>query len=195
MHLGEAFYFPRTCDPENDDVCRQEKMVTAGNPSLGPDRANRVSVGATARVGAFTLAADWFKVEGSDRPAIVNPQTVVDRVAAGNPIPGTDVERHDGHIEEIHIPILQAGASRTEGIALNAGTVLETSWAALEFDVLAFRTTRSERWVLGVKQPGDFPRNRVHATLRATRGDVTASWNLHRRSGYTSATRTGRFKS
>ena len=194
MHLGKAFYFPRICDPENAGLCRQEKMVTFGNPNLGPDRAKRVRVGATARVGAFVLAADWFKVEGSDRPAIVNPQTVVDRVHAGNPIPGTDVERHDGHIEEIRIPILQAGASRTEGIALNAGTVLETSWVALEFDVRAFRTTRAENWVLGVKQPGDFPRHRVHTTLRATRGDVTASWNVFRRSGFSNATRTGRYK-
>ena len=191
MHLGKTFTFPRICDPENDGLCRQEKIVILGNPGLGPDRAERVSVGATARVGAFSLAADWIKVEGFDQPRRVNAQTIVDRDHAGNPIPDTHVVRHDGHIEEIRIPILQAGTSRIEGIALNAGTALETSWAALEFDVHAFRTTRDERWVLEVKQPLAFPRDRVHAVLRATRGDVTASWNVHWRSGFSTASVAG----
>ena len=85
--------------------------------------------------------------------------------------------------------------SSSEGISFRAGVPWETEWGALNFDVNVLRTFDSESRVAGVKQPGDFPRYRAHAVLRASRGDVAVSWNVHAVSGYWNATRTGRWKS
>ncbi len=199
LHSPEARGFPRVCDPLNKDdngvpVCGQEDMLTAGNPDLKPDEAERVSVGATANFGAFSFAADWFAVEITDGPAIVGAQTVVDRAAAGNPVPGTSVEREGGIISQIVNPVVQAGETVTEGVALQARGAWETAWADLTLDVYATRTTHDEYRVLGVEQPGDFPRDRIHAVLRSSWGDVTASWNVHAKSGYWNVARTGRYK-
>ena len=194
LHLPEALTFPRVCDPLNGGVCGQEDMQIAGNPEMEPDEVERLSVGATANFGVFFFAADWFVVELADLPAIVGAQTVVDRAAAGNPLPGTSVEREGGIISKIVNPIVQAGESETEGIALQAGGAWETAWADWAVDVHAIRTTHDEYRVLGVEQPGDFPRDRIHAVLRSSWGDVTASWNVHAKSGYWNVDGTGRYK-
>ncbi len=199
LRLTEARGFPRVCDPLNKDengnpVCGQEDMLTGGNPNLEPDEAERVSVGATASFGAFSFAADWFAVGITDTPAIVGAQTVVDRAAAGNPVPGTSVEREGGIIKQIVNPIVQAGETETEGVALQAHGAWETAWADLALDVYAIRTTHDEYRVLGVEQPGDFPRDRIHAVLRSSWGDVTANWNVHAKSGYWNVAGTGRYE-
>ncbi len=46
----------------------------------------------------------------------------------------------------------------------------------------------------GEEQPGDYPRDRVHASLHASRGGVTASWTLHAVSGHWNAAGTGRWE-
>ena len=200
LHLPDALYFVPVCDPlvtdeKGNPDCGVAHMVIRGNPNLGPDEAERVSIGATARLGAFSLTADWFAVEIADEPTIAHWQTIVDRAAAGNPLPGTEVKRHEGNdIDTIVSPIGQFGETEAEGIALDAGAAWETDWVDLALDVHAQRTIRYEERVLGVKQPGDYPRDRVHALLRATWGDVTASWNIHAISGYNNTTKTGRFK-
>ena len=194
LNSPKARSFPRVCDPLNGNVCGQEDMLTGGNPDLEPDEAERISVGATASFGVFSFAADWFAVEIADLPAIVGAQTVVDRAAAGNPVPGTSVAREGGIISTIVNPIVQAGESETEGVALQAGGAWETAWADLTLDVHAIRTTHDEYYVLGVEQPGDFPRDRIHAVLRSSWGDVTASWNVHAKSSYWNTSGRGRYK-
>ena len=46
----------------------------------------------------------------------------------------------------------------------------------------------------GEIDPGDYPRNRVHASLRANRGDFTASWSVYAVSGFWNIRETGRYK-
>ena len=199
LHSPEALGFPRVCDPVNKDpngrpICTQQEMLTGGNPDLEPDSAERLSVGATAGFGAYSFAADWFTVEVSDIPDSVSAQTVVDRAAAGNPVPGTNVERDGQRIDKIRNLTAQEGESETEGFALHAGAAWETDRADLALDVRAVRTTHFEYRVLGVEQPGDFPRDRAHAVLRASRGDLTVSWNAHLVSGYSNTSEAGRYK-
>jgi len=199
LHSPEAESFPRICDPLNksDDgspVCGQEKMFGSGNPDLEPSETERISVGATASFDPFTFSADWFTAETADLAATVSAQAVVDRAAAGNPLPGTSVVRRGQQIERIDNPTVQAGEFETRGVALHAGAGWEADWVVLALDVYATRTLHYEYRVLDVEQPGDYPRDRAHAVLRASRGDLTASWNAYARSGQNNVTESARYK-
>ena len=200
LHSPESESFPRVCDPLNTGgdgapVCGQEKMFARGNPDLEPSETERIGVGATAAFGAFSFSADWFRSRTTDLASTVSAQTVVDRAAAGSPLPGTSVQRVGQQIERIDNPTVQAGESETRGVALHAGAGWEAGWADLALDVYATRTLHHEYRVLDVEQPGDYPRNRAHALLRASRGDFTASWSAYARSGQKNVTESARFKS
>ena len=153
-----------------------------------------MSAGATASFGAFSLGADWFEIELSDVASQLSAQSLVDREVAGNLPPGAEVQREGGRITRIVSPLYNSGETEIAGIELRAGAAWETDWAALAFDVRGLRTTRYESRVAGREQPGDYPRDRVHASLRASRGGVTAIWSLHAVSGYRNETRTGRYE-
>ncbi len=196
LHKLKSFNYPYVCDTSRPDCAPQQvKHESVGNPNLKPDKAESFSVGATASLGAFSLGADWFKIELSDVPALPI-QSLVDLDAAGKNLPpGTQVVRDGtGRIDKIVSPLSNNGETEIVGVELRAGAAWETDWAELAFDVRGLRTTRYETRVDGLEQPGDYPRDRVHASLRASRGGVTASWNLHAVSGYWNATRTGRYK-
>ena len=192
LHSPQATYFPRACDPAPPH-CEQVEMVTGGNPDLVPDDVERFSIGATARLDPVSLAMDWFRVEVSDIPGRVGVQDIIDRERAGNPIPGTRVVRHGGQINEIHNPIVQTGESESTGIALHAGADWEMGGEEYSLDLHGFRTLRHESRQLGVPSPYEAPKNRLHAVLRTSWGDVTASWNFHWISSHPNLTRTARF--
>lgn len=193
MHEEEGLTYPAVCDPASDSVCRQVEMVIGGNPGLGPDTRERIRIGATAKAGDFTLDLDWFSVEISDQAGAVSPQAVVNEHHAGRPLAGSEVLREGGQIVQIVNPTLQAKETEARGVSLHANRKWEASWADLSVDVYALRTTHSESRVLGVKDPGDYPRNRFHAISSATRGDVTASWGVHSVSGFWNKNRSGRY--
>ena len=204
VHSPQAQYFVRICDPllkdENGEpLCGQPAhLITGGNPDLEPDRVERLSVGATTTFGGVSFSADWFSVDQTDLLALADLQVVVDRAAAGNPLPGTAVERNtagDNSIDRIINPIGQFGESEERGVALHAGVDWETDWADLALDVHATRTTHYKYVVLGEEELGGYVRNRAHAVLQARRGDIVARWSVYGRSGYLNSTETGRYKS
>ncbi len=201
LNSPEAQYFVRVCDPlltnpNGDPLCTVVHLITGGNPALGPDQVEQLSVGATTTLGGFSLAVDWFSVDHIDLPALANWQVVVDRAAAGSPVSGTSVVRNDGDnsIERIIDPIGPIGETETRGVALHAGAEWETDWVDLALDVHATRTLHYQRHVLGQEDPGGYVRDRAHAVLQARWGDITASWSVYGRSGYLNSTETSRFK-
>ena len=196
LHSQRYVSYPRVCDtPDGADerVCVQLETESGGNPKLKPNDWHRIGVGVSADSGPFSLTADWFRVEISDTPATMNAQSAVDLYRTGKAPAGVEVEEQGGHIVKIVNPIVQAGESETEGIALKFGAAWETDLAAFNADVHALHTLHSESRVAGVKSQFDFPRDRVHAALRVSRGDVIASWNVHVVSGYWNGERTGRW--
>ena len=203
VHSPEAQYFASVCDPllEDEDgnpLCaRNIHLVTGGNPDLGPDRVERLSVGATASFGGFSFSADWFSVAYTNLPGIPNSQVVVDRAAAANPLPGTSVERRtdgDNSIERITAPVGPFGEAETRGVALHAGVDWETDWADFALDVHATRTLHYKYSFLGDESPGGYVRDRAHAVLKARRGDFVASWSVYGRSGFANSVETGRYR-
>ena len=202
LNSPEAQYFVGVCDPllkdeNNNPLCSTVHLVTAGNPDLEPDKLERFSIGATTAFGGFSFAADWFSVNDEDLPGVANWQVVVDRAAAGNPLPDTSVERDedgDNSIERINVAIGPVGKLETRGVALHLGVDWETDWADFALDVHATRTTHYKYFVLGEENPGGYVRDRAHAVLRASRGDIAASWSVYGRSGYLNSRETARFK-
>ena len=188
--------FPYVCDTRATPCSVQQVLrETGGNPDLEPSESDQVGLGVGLRAGAFTFAADWYRNETDGAPARVSPQRLVDLDTAGQALPrGAAVIRDDtGRIERIVSPTLNSGEGESQGVALRAGAAWETDWAALDMDIHVLRELSGEYRVEGLKQPGDSPRHRAHAALRASRGDVTASWNAYVVSSYWNAARTGRW--
>ncbi len=191
LHAVEALDYPYVHDAS---ASQQVERASVGNPNLKPDKAESFSVGATASLGAFSLGADWFEIKLSDVPAQLSAQSIVNLDAAGNLPPGAWVVRESGRIDRIVSPLYNSGEAEIAGIELRASAAWETDWAELAFDVHGLRTTRHETRVAGLKQPGDYPSDRVHASLHASCGGVTASWNLHAVSGFWNDEGTGRYE-
>ncbi len=195
MHRLESLSYPVIADPlRPGSASFQVESVSRGNPSLKPDDAESVSIGAAASFGPFSLGVDWFAIELSDLPAQMSAQSIVDLDAAGNLPAGARVIREGGLITEIVNPVVQTGETEVAGVELRAGAAWETGLADLAFDVRALRTTRHEERVASLRQAGDYPRDRVHASLRVSRDGVTARWSLHAVSGYRNDNDSGRYE-
>ena len=200
LHLRSSNDFPWVCDRKAHGgalaTCPVEQVVRAssGNPNLEPDEAESVSLGAVIGLGPLSLSADWFRIALSDVPARLSPQAIMDLDARGALPPGVAVTRtEEGKVERIDSPIVNSGETDASGVDVRARLDWDTTWADLILDARWLRMTRQEARVAGELQPGDYPRDRVHGSLRASRGGLTASWSVYAVSGYWNARRTGRF--
>ena len=172
----------------------QKEQLSGGNLNLEPDEAESFSVGAAASLGALSLSADWFQIGLTDVPAQLSAQSIIDLEVEGALPPGVAVVRGaDGLIERIENRIVNSGETDVSGVDVRARVGWDTAWADLVFDARWLRTTRYEDRVAGEVQPGDYPRDRVHGSLRASRGGITASWNVYAVSSFWNERRTGRF--
>ena len=201
LNLPQAIYFGSVCDKRNftgnlSDCDRTRvRLITGGNPDLEPDEAESVSIGVTASLGPVRLSADAFRSKVEEEPATVPAQVLVDREAAGEELPpGAAIVRGpSGTIDRIENPLINEGESRVAGFDLRAGVRWEHAWADLAFDARWHRLNQSDTWTAGERNPGDFSRNRVHTSLRASRGGVVAQWSLYAVSGFRNSLDTGRF--
>ena len=190
LHLRSSNDFPWVCDRKTHrgalETCPVEQVVrvSSGNPNLEPDEAESVSLGAVIGLGPLSLSTDWFRIALSDVPARLSPQSIMDLEAEGALPPGVAVTRtQEGKIERIDSPIVNSGETDASGVDVRARLDWDTAWADLMLDARWLRMTRQETRVAGELQPGDYPRDRVHGSLRASRGGLTASWSVHAVSG------------
>ena len=201
LNLPQAIYFRSVCDTRNFTGNLSEcdrtsvRLTSGGNPDLEPDEAESVSIGFAASLGPVRLSADAFRSKVEEEPAIVPAQILIDREAAGEELPpGAAIVRNSaGTIERIENPLINEGERRVAGFDLRAGVRWEHAWADLAFDARWHRLNQSDVWTAGELDPGDFPRNRVHASLRASRGVVVAQWSVYAVSGFRNSLDTGRF--
>ncbi len=200
LHQLEALTYPHICDRRTftgnlEDCPRyQVERTFGGNPNLKPDDAESFSFGAVTRWGPFTLSADWFKIGLSDLPARLSAQSIIDLEAEGRLPSGVTVRRDGDFIELIESPLVNSGENDVAGFNVQASMDWKTDWADVVFAAYWSHLTENEGRVAGDVQPGDFPRNRVHALLRANRGNVTANWSVIAVSGYSNVVGTGRYK-
>ncbi len=202
MHLAESVGFPYVCDtkthtdPSTDCDVTQKKQVTGGNRELKPHKAKALSAGAQANLGFLTVSADWFRIELSETEAQMSAQKIVDLEASGQLPDGAQVIRlgGDGAIDRIVNPIVNTGESTVAGVDMQAGARWDAGWADFAADLNWLYVTEAESRVGGEVQPGDYARHRIHSSLRASRGGITANWSVHAVSGFNNVRETGRYK-
>ena len=187
LHAREALGYPSVCDtrnltgdPEDCDEFQVER-ASGGNPNLKPDEAESFSLGALTSLGPLSLSADWFRIGLSEVPAQLSAQSIIDLDAEGRLPPGAAVIREGDLITRIESPLVNSGETDVSGIDVRARSGWKADWADLVLDARWSRVTRYEDRVADEVQPGDYPRNRVHASLRASRGGITEQEPWHGR--------------
>ncbi len=200
LHQRHASTYPYICDKKTftgnlQDCPRYEVERTfGGNPNLKPDDAESFSLGAVMSLGPISLSADWFKIALSDMPARLSAQSIIDLEAEGRLPSGVTVTRDGDFIDLIESPLVNSGESDVAGFNVQGTMDWKTDWVDVGFSAYWSHITEDEFRVAGEVQPGDYPRNRVHALLRANRGNVTANWSVMAVSGYSNVLETGRYK-
>ena len=205
LHSPQFTYFPYVCDPKTHTdksmPCdrRQIETVSGGNPALSPDRTQFYGVGARASFGFLTLGVDWFRIEVKESPDILSTQKIVELEAEGQTLPpGAAVERTGNVITKIVNPIVNSGESEVSGLDIRAGARWKFDELDSGFDLRWLHVLEAGGRVGGVEQPGDFPRNRVHATLSAGPGlrgsGWVVDWNVRAVSEYSNIQNSGRFE-
>ncbi len=176
-------YFPRICDtktwtgPRADCPISQINAESGGNPELEPSKRQTYTIGAKATLGRLSVSADWFRIEESETPASLSTQKIVDIDARGGSLPpGAAVIRDGTRITNIVNPIVNSGETETSGVNVRAGARWKLEGLDTGFDLRWVHLLNSESRVGGVEQPGDFARNRVHATLSAGPGLRGNGW-------------------
>lgn len=205
LHASESIYYPRICDKKTftgslgDCPRSQVEAVTRGNPELKPDRRQTYTLGAKANLGKLSVSADWFRIEVSEAPGQLSTQKIVDIEASGQSLPaGAAVIREGNLITRIVNPLVNSGESETSGLDIRASARWKFDELDSGFDLRWLHVLDSAARVGGIEQPGDFPRNRVHATLSAGPGlrkeGWVADWNIRAVSGFSNIDGSGRFE-
>ena len=205
LHASESLFYPRICDsktftgPRADCPRSQVEAVTRGNPELEPDRRQTYTFGAKAILGKLSVSVDWFRIEASETPGQLSTQKIVDIEAAGGSLPaGAAVIREGNLITRIVNPLVNSGESEVSGLDIRAGARWKFDELDSALDLRWLHVLDSEAKVGGIEQPGDFPRNRVHATLSAGPGlrgsGWVVDWNIRAVSEYSNSDGSGRFE-
>lgn len=200
LHLRESVGYPYVCDVRTHTGhirdCRriQVERVDSGNPNLDPDEAESLSLGAAARFGPLSVSTDWFRIDISDAPESWPSQDILDLEAKGQLPAGVRVIRDGDLIDRIEGSYANIGENNVEGIDLRARVDLKADAAGVVFDLRWLRVTENEIRVSGEKVPNYFPRDRIHASVRVSRGRVTANWSVYGLSGYWNTIRSGRYR-
>ena len=127
----------------------------------------------------------------SGAPAELSAQSIIDLEAEGLLPSGAAVIREGDLAVRIVSPLVNSGETDVEGLDLRARVDWKADPTDMAIDVRWSRVTRYEKRVADEMQPGDYPRNRVHASFRASRYGITAKWSVHAVSGYWNERATG----
>ena len=198
LHASDSISYPNItiCDENTGDCDRSQiETVSSGNPALKPDKAQSYSLGAKASLGFLSVSVDWFRTAFSEAPGQLATQKIVDLDAAGQTLPaGAAVHRDGDLITRIDNPLFNSAEGNISGFDIRAGAKWKTGSFDTGIDLRWLHLTESEAKVGGFVQPGDFPRNRIHAAVRAGRGGLNVMWNTHAVSGYSNIDGSGRFR-
>ena len=200
LHQYDALSHPPVLDPKDPSCSRERCQVeyaVDGNPRLEPEDATSLSTGAALDLGAASFSFDWFRIRTSGAPGALSAQLIVDLDAAGKSLPpGSAVMRDSSgtSIDRIMTSKMNIRETDVFGFDLRAGTGWKVGGADVALDARLLQVTRSEVLVNGEPEPGYFPRQRFHGSLRFTEGPLTALWTLSAISGYSNVRGTGRYE-
>ena len=180
LHAARVVTRPRVRDPITG--FRYEVIaINSGNPELDKYRAESFGLGIVSEMGPVTLSADWYRMGLSRLLTIYSSQGLLHLEARGALPEGVVINRdpQTNLIMNIVKPVTGDGKIDVSGIHLRARTGWETRWADFELDAWWAHATKYHERASGLEGSYTVPRNRAHAMLRATRGDVTAQWSAY----------------
>ena len=167
----------------------QVKRTTSGNPNLGPYGFKTLNLGLTSKLGPFDVDLDRFTVEQSGRPSTLSTQSIINLRARGASLPASvEVKNWGLPSMEVIGPWVNIRSVKTSGVDLR----LHTEWTAGAIDYsfatrwLRITDARSGSYGIFKKSPL-VSRDRIHATVNASRGNLTASWNVQHNSRFRSS--------
>ena len=180
LHTARVVTRPRIYDPMTG--YRYEIVAfNSGNPGLDESRADSFGLGIVSDMGPVTLSADWFRMGLSRLLTIYSSQGLL-RLEAQGALPDDvliDRDPQTNLIRNIVKPVSGDGKTDVSGLNLHARTGWQSRWADFELDVWWTHVTKYYERASGIETSYTVPRNRAHAMLRATRGDVTAQWSAY----------------
>ena len=185
-------------DGEEPCELREVAHEVVANPTLEPERSRHLSVGASLDIAGMSLSADWFRMTFSRIPLAYSgsAQNILDLEAAGALPEGVGSTR-DSHGNPVSVRSSYGNTGREEisGLDVALNGAWQTGWADLGLELHWLHRADYQAWDAGAQLPGHLPRHSAHANFRAGRGELTANWSVHARSGYANARQTGRFGS
>ena len=167
----------------------QVKRTTSGNPKLRPFRVKSINVGLTTELGPFEVSLDRFTVEQSNRPGVLPTQSIINLHFSGASLPaGVEIKNPNLPSMEVVGPWVNIQSSKTSGVDLR----LHTEWAAdsmdYSFDTRWLRITDARSGAYGKLSKSPLvSRDQIHATVTASRGDLTAGWSVQHDSKFKSS--------
>ena len=203
LYRQPAIYHPYVCDTRTftgdreDCPRRQVEFELGGNLNLKPDSTESFNLGAVMSWGPFSLSADWFRLELSDLPTLspLPAQDIIDLEAAGQLPSGAEVIRSGGRIERIRAPSrVSTWENDVAGFNVQGTADWKSDWADVLFAAYWLHQTEDTVTSGGRRIPHTYPRNRVHALVRASRDNVTANWGILAFSSYPNRDESARFE-
>ena len=190
LHTARVTSVPWIYDSRTEQRYQVE-AVNSGNPDLEPDLAESYGAGIVTEIGPVSLSADWYWTKLSRLLTVVSAQAIVDYehehgfLPPGNAVHRAELFPGSGEfITRIEKPVLGSGEIDISGFNVHAHTAWETGWADFDLDLRWSHVEDYEERALDFVEPPDFVRNCAHATLSATKGNVTAQWHAYGTTGY-----------
>ena len=196
---GLLINYPDVCDVSTHTGDRadcdkaQVEHHSGANPDLEPEEAESLSIGTAASAGPLSASMDWFRIDISKITSGFAAQTILDLEAKGQLPAGVRVVRDGSVIRRIEGSTGNIAENDIEGIDLRARVDWKTDAADFAFDLRWLRVTENEIRTAGEKAPYTYPRDRVHASVRVSRGRVTANWSVYGLSDYWNTDGTARY--
>lgn len=179
--------YPYICDTRNfsgNGACRrfQVRRVSRGNSALKPYREKSLSFGTDFKIGPVVTSLEWFRIRRANQPTTPSAQQIMDLEATNNLPEGVTVDRSGDIV--IYGSVANIGESEFKGVRGQIGGEWLTDIGVLGWTTRFIRTNDVDVKVAGAAQPGHRARNRLHNTLRLTRGNVTVNLESFYRSKF-----------
>ena len=182
MYADPSTLYPYVTLPGTDRY--QVRRTTSGNPNLRPYGVKTLNLGLTSKVGPFDVSLDGFKVEQSGRPGTLSTQSIINVHFSGASLPaGVEVKNPGLPSMEVVGPWVNILSTKTSGVDLRLNTEWTVGSVDYSFDTRWLRITDARSGVFGrfLKTPL-VARDRIHATVNASWGDLTAGWSVQHNS-------------
>ena len=167
-----------------NEPCQVQSTVIS-NPDLGSEQSEQIALGlAYQPTDWLNLTFDYYSIEITDRIATLGAQTLIDRVAQGDPIPPAFSITRDpdtGQITQIIRGSINEGDLETNGFDLNAVTNFDFGAAGSLGQNLQIGYINEYRIDGGRDFTGDqdLPQMRANLTNTYRWSDFTFGWNIN----------------